>query len=71
MVELAGTFVDLQEERHRADYDLSQTFGRTEVVSLCKRAEDVFAALDALRSDPVARLFAVLLLTGEELIRRR
>jgi hypothetical protein len=37
--EVAQAFVDLQEQRHSADYDLTQTFTKEEVLSLIGQAE--------------------------------
>ena len=49
----ALSFSDLQQQRHRADYDPNARFLRSEVVSLIERAETaiqgVFAATDAER----------------------
>ena len=37
--ELADTFVDLQEKRHLADYDLTERFKRSDVLMLIKQVE--------------------------------
>ncbi len=37
--DLAGTFVELQEKRHMADYDLSERFQKAEVLTLIDQAE--------------------------------
>jgi len=39
---IASGFKNLQEARHAADYDLTRSFDRTDVVSVVKSAEDIF-----------------------------
>jgi uncharacterized protein (UPF0332 family) len=63
IIELAETFVDLQEARHMADYDHFATFTRLEVLLQIRRAEAAMATLTSLPTDhPVDsnRLFACL-----------
>ena len=36
---IAGTFVELQEKRHQADYDLTETFRRVEVLRLIEQTK--------------------------------
>jgi hypothetical protein len=38
---LASTFVELQEKRHLADYDLTERFTRSDVMALIEQAETV------------------------------
>ncbi len=37
--EIARAFVELQEKRHMADYDLTERFGRSDVLTLIEQAE--------------------------------
>jgi hypothetical protein len=59
--ELAGTFVELQRERHRADYDLSAVFTRAEVVSLLQELDEAFAIWRRIRNDDMSRFFLMAL----------
>lgn len=61
---VASAFVDLQNERHRADYDLSQPFTQREADSLVNRARSALADWELLkRNHPeVARFYALMLL---------
>jgi hypothetical protein len=54
---VARTFVHLQEERHKADYDVSDTFDRSRVQGLIKEAEQLFADWDSIRDSDDARVF--------------
>lgn len=70
---VADAFVDLQEQRHIADYDLAApTFTRQGALVHVQRAEQAFADWDvAWRNDPLAPLFLLLLLGGEKLAKTR
>lgn len=46
---VAGTFVDLQQERHQADYDLGRPLTRTEATDLVERVEAATAAWKSVR----------------------
>lgn len=61
---LAETFLDAQQERHRADYDLSQPFTRAEVQVILERIERASKDWQTIKkSHPkVARFFALSLL---------
>ena len=43
LINVAATFVDLQEARHEADYDTTRRFSRQEVVDLVDRADRAFS----------------------------
>jgi hypothetical protein len=67
---VAKTFGDLQEDRHRADYDVSVTFDPQDVLSKVKPAEQAFEHWRmAVESDPLAKLYLLLLLTGKDTTR--
>ena len=59
---VAKAFVDLQEARHRADYDLASPFARLEAVSLIEKAKKALADWHRIRSKPNATLFLAALL---------
>lgn len=65
--DLATVFLDLQDLRHTADYDLSRGFSREDVLALLDVLEEAIAAFDALPDDPVKDLFLVSLLTWKRL----
>jgi uncharacterized protein (UPF0332 family) len=43
LISIAKGFKRLQDERHSADYDVSQSFDRLKVLALVQTAEDIFA----------------------------
>lgn len=71
LADVAHAFETLQEERHRADYDLGQWYARTSVTALVDRASGAFDAISRLRGTPEYGLFLTLLLTGEDVAKRR
>ena len=62
---VAGAFTLLQEERHRADYDLSNTFTAAETSDLIRKAEGAMARWPTVAADASARLYLACLLAGE------
>lgn len=54
---IAKTFVLLQIARHEADYDLTRTFARQEVLDLIERAETCFKEWEDAKRSEDARLF--------------
>ena len=62
--EVARTFVQLQEERHRADYNPAARFSRTDVQRMVRRAQDAFEKWTAVRDTAAADCYLVALLTG-------
>ena len=59
---VASTFVQLQEARHDADYNLSRTFSRVDVDALVTQAQTAFARWKAIRGTDEANAFLVALL---------
>ncbi|WP_312309265.1 hypothetical protein [Stenotrophomonas indicatrix] len=51
---VARTFVTLQEQRHSADYDVSKTFLKSQVLTQVKDVEDAFNRWAAVRMSPHA-----------------
>ncbi|MDV6320601.1 hypothetical protein [Chromohalobacter sp. HP20-39] len=49
LLSVSEAFVDLQQARHEADYDLARRFTRDDVAALVDLAEDAFAGIDALK----------------------
>lgn len=52
LILVAGTFVDLQQARHQADYDLAHRLTRAEAIDLVERAEVATAAWKSIRKTP-------------------
>jgi hypothetical protein len=64
---VANIFVELQTQRHSADYDLSSRFLRPDVIGLIDRAAAAMAAWRTVRSDRATRLFMLSLLLFDKL----
>lgn len=67
---VAETFIDLQEARHRADYDVTATFTRHDTRRAVARARDAFDAWRRVRKTEEAYLFLILLLGFKKLEKR-
>ncbi len=69
---VAQTFIDLQDDRHTADYDLSVSFSRQDAQNAGTRAEAAVNAWRQLKgaSPEVARLFAMALILWPSLASR-
>jgi hypothetical protein len=65
--EVARTFLELQEQRHYADYDLTLRFNRHDVLSLCDNVEQATANWEEVHHEPIARLFILSLLFWERM----
>ncbi len=66
----AKTFMNLQEARHRADYDVFLDFDPDEVEQLFTRAVAMAAWWDVIRALPETDVFLAMLLFGNRLLRR-
>jgi hypothetical protein len=58
---LAATFVDLQVKRHAADYDLSESFKRSDVLTAIFDAEDAIQQFSALPTSDEKMFYLVCL----------
>ncbi len=69
---IAQTFIDLQDERHTADYDLAVSFSRKDALNAIIRAEQALTAWRNLRagSPDICRLFAMSLILWPTLASR-
>jgi len=63
LVRVATAFIQLQEARHKADYDVSITFQRTEVKLLVRQCGLAFTAWHAVRGTDEANVFLASLLS--------
>jgi len=59
---VAQAFVDLQQARHEADYDLTRSFSRADARALVDRTRQAFDYWKSVRSHEVARLYLLCLL---------
>jgi hypothetical protein len=66
---LADTVCAAQQLRHVADYDLSESFHRSEVLALIDDVEQRMEAWQPVEGDPAARLFLVSLLIWDRIRR--
>lgn len=64
-IAVAKAFVDLQEARHRADYDLSEAVSRQYAVDQIKIAQNAFHAWNNVRNTPDAAVFLSALLLSK------
>lgn len=69
--EVAASFLELQEQRHKADYDLSSRFFRPEVLSLIARVDAVMKQSEMVKVDRIAILYLGSLLTRDRLRGRK
>ncbi len=63
IVQIAGSFIALQEARHDADYDTARRFKRAETLSLVRTAERAFSDWDHVKETDQADTFLAGLLT--------
>jgi hypothetical protein len=59
---VAAAFVELQQLRHAADYDLSQTFDRTNVLEAIELARTAMTDWNKVRNTPNSNVFLAALL---------
>ena len=67
IVRVADTFVDLQQYRHEADYDMERRFTRVEVLNIVGEAERALVDWHAVRQSVQADTFLVGLLAFEKI----
>lgn len=59
---VASLFLELQEERHSADYDVASVFNRTDVLTFISTLKGMFAKWANIRASDNAKIFLVDLL---------
>jgi hypothetical protein len=62
LVDIAAAFIELQEGRHKADYDLDETFDRVQVVGYVDQARDAMSKWKSVKGTPNANVFLAALL---------
>jgi uncharacterized protein (UPF0332 family) len=55
--DVAQAFVDLQQARHEADYNLAKNFSRSEALALISQVEKAFKDWDKVRKTDCSRLY--------------
>ena len=68
--DLAATFVELQEKRHLADYDLTERFSRSDTISLIEQAKKHASSFANLPASDEKRFFLACLWAWKELANR-
>lgn len=63
--QVATAFVDLQEDRHLADYDNHQQWSDTDVKAVLQTAERAFRDWDSIRTQPIAGDYLLAMLLGK------
>lgn len=69
--QVASAFVNLQEARHEADYDLSRRFSRSEALDLIEVSEKATEAWREIRNTSEAQIFLTALLVNESVSKIR
>ena len=64
---VAESFVDLQEARHEADYDMAKVYRRQEVLELVVRCQEARIAWNRVKGSPWAETYLVALLANRQL----
>jgi hypothetical protein len=64
LIKVANAFVDLQQARHEADYDVARTFTRAETTALIDQVDEAMAIWNALRRTIAADAYLSSLLAG-------
>jgi len=67
IVRVAAAFVDLQQHRHDADYNMGRHFTRIEALNIVSAAERAFVDWRTVRNSAQADTFLVGLLTFEKI----
>jgi uncharacterized protein (UPF0332 family) len=62
LTEIAAAFVELQDARQRADYDLMQAFDRVQVIDYIDQARIAMAKWKMIKNNPNANVFLAALL---------
>ena len=62
LAEIAASFVDLQQARHDADYNLAETFDRIQALAYIDRVQGAMKAWKAVSHTPNANVFLAALL---------
>jgi hypothetical protein len=64
--EIAGAFIDLQEDRHSADYDSHEQWTVKDVQATLDTARSAFQYWDSIRTDPMAGNYLLAMLLNSK-----
>lgn len=64
---IAERFVEFQEYRHDADYDIMQRYSRGEVDAMLDQVQQIFDIWSNIRKDPATRIFLAALFAGRKI----
>jgi hypothetical protein len=69
LMDVAQAFIELQQARHTADYNLTRgsTFTRSTARAWVRQARDAIAAWDRVRTDPAAEVYLIAMLLHQKL----
>lgn len=63
---VAETFVQAQQDRNEADYNVARNWDRTEVLVYIKEIAEAFKSWEVVRDEPAAQAFLVSMLASKE-----
>jgi hypothetical protein len=66
LILIATTFVNQQNARHAADYDMSQSFTRFDVLDMIREVQTAFDDWSRIRTTPNAAVFPTALLLNRQ-----
>jgi len=64
--QVASAFVDLQDERHTADYDNHEQWTPTDVQTILDTAQSAFQDWQSIRTDPMAGNYLLMMLLQKQ-----
>jgi hypothetical protein len=67
---ISRAFVELQSERHLADYDRTESFNRSDVLALIEQAESAIEAFNSMPATNEKKFFLACLLAWKALAKR-
>jgi hypothetical protein len=65
LARVAEAFIELQEKRHSAEYDLTEPFLRTQALELIVQAENAIAVWQTIRHLPITKAFLASFIFGK------
>jgi hypothetical protein len=69
--DVAQAFVELQQARHDADYDLSKNFTRGDTVAFVERAKQAFSDWESVRKEDLAKIYLACFLVWKDFDKTR
>ena len=66
LISIAKKFLELQDERHAADYDMNESFTRLDVLEMIRDVQTAFEDWSRIRTTPNAAVFLTALLLNRQ-----